>query len=102
MPQSLNTVHSRYNLLGVTREKLYTMVRAEVRMIRPVGMEREMRMMPPAAVGRMKGDEEPLDRARSREEKKRRARRKKLAKEMRKTWESVHGSVAKHPKTPRR
>ena len=34
---------SRYNLLGVSRERLYTMVRVEVRMIRPVGMEREMR-----------------------------------------------------------
>ena len=86
----------------MTRERLYTMVRVEVRMIRPVGMEREMRMMPHAVgLGRMKGDEEPLDRAHSRE-KKRRARRKKLAREMRKTWESVHGNAAKQPKTPRR
>ena len=30
-------------MLGVSRERLYTMVRVEVRMIRPVGMEREMR-----------------------------------------------------------
>ena len=91
MPQSLNsnTVHSRYNLLGVTRERLYTMVRVEVRMIRPVGMEREMRGPP----GRMKGDEAPLgDRHRAHmKEKRRRARRKKLALDMRKTWEYVHG-----------
>ena len=87
----------------MTREKLYTMVRVEVRMIRPVGMEREMRMMPHAVrLGRMKGDEEPLDHRAHSREKKRRARRKKLAREMRKTWESVHGNAAKQPKTPRR
>ena len=90
--------HSRYNLLGVTREKLYTMLRVEVRMIRPVGMEREMRGPP---LGRMKGDEAPLGRAHSKEKKKR-ARKKKLAKEMmRKTWNYLHGNAAKHSKTPR-
>ena len=89
-------IHSRYNLLGVTRERLYTMVRVEVRMIRPVGMEREMRGPP----GRMKGDEAPLGRAHLKEKKKR-ARKKKLAQEMRKTWEYVHGNAAKHSKTPR-
>ena len=97
-PDGSPCIHSRYNLLGVTREKLYTMVRVEVRMIRPVGMEREMRMREPP--GRMKGDEEPLNRARSKEKKKR-ARRKKLAQEMRKSWEAVHGDVAKHSKAPR-
>ena len=86
----------------MTRERLYTMVRVEVRMIRPVGMEREMRVMPPVGLGRMKGDEEPLDHRAHSREKKRRARRKKLAREMRKTWESVHGNAAKQPKTPRR
>ena len=29
-------------MLGVSRERLYTMVRVEVQMIRPVGMEQEM------------------------------------------------------------
>ena len=49
----------------------------------------------------MKGDEEPLG---GRKERKRRKQRKKLAREMRKTWESVHGrgvTLTKHSKTPR-
>ena len=46
----------------------------------------------------MKGDEEPLV---GRRERRRRKQRKKLAQEMRKTWESVHGrDVTKHSKTP--
>ena len=45
----------------------------------------------------MKGDEEPLS---GRRERKRRKQRKKLAREMRKTWQSVHGrGVTKHSKT---
>ena len=47
----------------------------------------------------MKGDEEPLG---GRKERRRRKQRKKLAQEMRKTWESVHGrGVTKNSKTPR-
>ena len=47
----------------------------------------------------MKGDEEPLG---VRKERKRRKQRKKLAREMRKTWETLHGrGVSKHSKTQR-